>query len=194
MNYLFFDTETTGLPDFKKDINDPSQPRIIQLAALLTYESTIISELKCFIKPDGWIVPEEVEKIHGISTEKCEQYGIPMKDALHLFNAMKSVAKARVAHNISFDKVMMAREANAYGIEHNSEGLETFCTMQMSKPKCKIPPTDKMMAAGFKGFKSPNLQEAYKHFFGTEFDGAHDASEDVHACKDIFFEMRKQAA
>lgn len=193
MNYLFFDTETTGLPDFKKDMNHPSQPRIIQLAAILTHESTIVAELNCFIKPDGWTVPEEVTKIHGITTEKCEQYGIPMREALALFNAMKLIAKARVAHNISFDKVMMAREATFYGLEHNSEGLESFCTMQLAKPICKIPPTDKMMAAGFKGFKQPNLQETYRHFFGTEFEGAHDALVDVRACKEIFFQIRKAA-
>jgi DNA polymerase-3 subunit epsilon len=33
--YLFFDTESTGLIDFKLDLMDESQPRIVQLAALL---------------------------------------------------------------------------------------------------------------------------------------------------------------
>lgn len=190
--YLFFDTETTGLIDFKSDLLAAHQPRIIQLGAILTSEyGETIAELNAFIKPDGWEVPEEVSKIHGITTDKCESIGIPMPLALAMFNAMKAACKCRIAHNISFDKQMLAREAGAYGITHDSAGIESFCTMHMSKSICKIPPTDKMMASGVKSFKVPNLQEAHKHFFGREFEGAHDAMADVRACRDVFFSIRK---
>lgn len=193
MTYLFFDTETTGLIDFKKDLLDPCQPRIIQLGAILTTEDGItIAELNSFIKPDGWTIPEEVAKIHGITVEKCEQIGIPMVMALSIFNAMKSACKMRVAHNISFDKQMLAREAGAYGIPHNSEGIESFCTMQKSKGILQLPPSDRMLAAGINSYKTPNLQETYQHFFGREFDGAHDAMADVRACRDVFFSLQKR--
>lgn len=191
MLYLFFDVETTGLYDFKAESSAAHQPRIVQLAALLTNdEGYEVASLRTHIKPDGWTVPEEASKIHGFSTEDCEAAGIPMQSALTVFNGMKAAAGARVAHNISFDKVMLAREAVAYGIEHDSGNIESFCTMQMAKPICKIPPTEKMMAAGFKSFKSPNLQEAYRHFFGRDFDNGHDAMEDAKACRDIFFKMK----
>ena len=35
---LFFDVETTGLADFNKRARDPSQPHIVQLAALFTLD------------------------------------------------------------------------------------------------------------------------------------------------------------
>lgn len=57
----------------------------------------------------------------------------------------------------------------------------------------QCPPTERMVAKGMKGFKSPNLQEAYKHFFGVEFEGAHDAMADVRACKDVFFKLKEAA-
>ena len=33
---LFFDTETTGLPKYKLPIDDPAQPMIVQLAAIMS--------------------------------------------------------------------------------------------------------------------------------------------------------------
>jgi DNA polymerase-3 subunit epsilon len=192
--YLFFDTETTGLIDFKKDLLDPSQPRIIQLGAILTDATgATIAELNAFIKPDGWTIDEQGKafEANGITQIKCETVGIPMSHALAIFNAMKAACKCRVAHNISFDKQMLAREAGAYGIPHDSEGIESFCTMQSSKGILKLPPSDKMMAAGIKAFKTPNLQEAHVHFMGCEFEGAHDAMADVRACTDVFFAMKK---
>jgi hypothetical protein len=36
---LFFDTETTGLANFQQEANHPSQPRLVQLAAILTDEA-----------------------------------------------------------------------------------------------------------------------------------------------------------
>lgn len=195
MTYLVFDVETTGLIDFKADLLAPHQPRIIQLAAALVGEGgDAIAEMNAFIKPDGWTVPEGAASVNGITTEKCEAVGIPITSALAMFNAMKGACKTRVAHNLNFDKQMLAREAGACGMPHDSAGIESFCTMQASRAICKLAPTDKMMAAGIKSFKSPNLQEAYRHFFGRDFDGAHDAMADVRACKDVFFAMRRLKA
>jgi len=51
-------------------------------------------------------------------------------------------------------------------------------------PICDIP--------GPYGPKWPRLQEAHKHVFGKEFDGAHDALADVIACKNIYFWILSQ--
>lgn len=188
---LIFDTETTGLIDFNAPADAPHQPRIIQLGALLVGpEGHVIAQMNAFIKPDGWVVPEVVVKLTGITTEQCERVGIPMPQALAIFNAMKAVATTRVAHNLQFDKMMLAREASVYNIPHDSAGIKSFCTMNASTRICKIAPTEKMIAAGFKTFKKPNLQEAYTHFHGKPFEGTHDAMADVHACKDIYFKLK----
>lgn len=63
--------------------------------------------------------------------------------------------------------------------------------MKMAKQIVKAPLTEKQKACGFGGYKNPNLQEAYKHFFGVEFEGAHDAMADVRACRDVFFKLNE---
>jgi DNA polymerase-3 subunit epsilon len=68
---------------------------------------------------------------------------------------------------------------------------EFTCTMLKAIDVVKCPPTEKMRRAGRTGFKNPNLAETYRHFFGRDFEGAHDAMADVRACRDVFFELRK---
>lgn len=191
MLYLFFDTETTGLIDRKLSLEHESQPRIIQLAAILKHEKKSICKINLNLKHDNLIIPEKITELTGI-TQKDHDNGVPAKEALHIFSAMRDISDARVGHNISFDKTMIAREELALGIERKKYHGQDFCTMQMSRPICKMPPTDKMTAAGIEGYKSPKLQEAYLHFFGKEFENAHNALADVEACANLFFHIKEQ--
>jgi DNA polymerase III subunit epsilon len=78
--YLFFDTETTGLPkNWKAPVTDLNNwPRLVQLAYLL-YDSNgnKISEGDHIIKPDDFIIPEDASRVHGISTEMANLKGKP---------------------------------------------------------------------------------------------------------------------
>jgi DNA polymerase-3 subunit epsilon len=65
--------------------------------------------------------------------------------------------------------------------------------MRMAQPIVKLPPTERMVAAGIGGYKSPRLEEAYLHFFAKEMENAHDALADVLARKDIYFAMQELA-
>ncbi len=49
---LVFDTETTGKAFFKLPPSDPSQPRLVQLAALLHDGDNEIASLHCLIIPE----------------------------------------------------------------------------------------------------------------------------------------------
>ena len=60
MTYLFFDTETTGLPNFKMHIDWEGQPHICQIGAILTTkEGRLLGEMNLMIRPDGWKIPED---------------------------------------------------------------------------------------------------------------------------------------
>lgn len=193
--YLFFDTETTGLIDFKKELSDPAQPRITQLAAILTDEDGNELDRMCeYVKPDGWTVPEVITQLNGTTTEMLEELGKPMTEVLARFNELKARCTHRVGHNVSFDKQMLAREAFAYELAHDSSGLESLCTMKMSKGIVALPASDRMNEAGLRGSKPPKLQEAYSYFFGETFDKAHDAMADVVACMKVFFAIKKWQA
>lgn len=53
---LVFDTETTGLPDWKKPSGSDEQPHIVQLAAHLVDDDDrkIIHTIDHVVKPNGW--------------------------------------------------------------------------------------------------------------------------------------------
>ena len=190
MTYLFFDTETTGLPDRKRPASWEGQPRICQLGAILTdSDGRVMAEANLLIKPDGWSIPEAATAIHGISQADAEKYGLSAKGVLSIFARLLSKSEMIVAHNLTFDLLMLEIE-----IERTFVPLELpkkpFCTMNKSRDVVKLPPTPRIKASGMTDFKNPNLQEAYRHFFGRNFEGAHDAMADVRACRDVFFALK----
>ncbi len=76
--YLIFDTETTGLPkNWRAPISDTNNwPRCVQIAWQLHDElGNLIESNSYLIKPDGYDIPYESEKIHGISTQLAELEG-----------------------------------------------------------------------------------------------------------------------
>ena len=65
-----------------------------------------------------------------------------------------------------------------------------FCTMEAAAPIVNLPPTERMLAAGFNKPKAPKLEEAIRFFFDESLDGAHDAMVDVIACRRIYFHLK----
>lgn len=60
--YIFFDTETTGLPkNWSAPVTDVNNwPRVIQLAYVVTDTNFNVIETFCeLVKPDGWVIPEQ---------------------------------------------------------------------------------------------------------------------------------------
>ena len=62
--------------------------------------------------------------------------------------------------------------------------------MDASKLIVKAPLTAKQIAAGFSGYKSPNLAETVRHFFDEEIEGAHDALVDARASGRIYWHLK----
>ena len=111
--YLIFDTETTGLP---KSWNAPitntdNWPRCVQIAWQLHDEmGKIIEHNNFLIQPDGYNVPYDAERIHGISTELAEEQGISLEKGLTLFNEALQKTKFIVGQNVNFDINIMGCE------------------------------------------------------------------------------------
>ena len=71
--YLFFDTETTGLPrNWKAPVTDlHNWPRMVQIAWILCDKTGNRIESNDFIiKPENYKIPRDASRVHGISTEK----------------------------------------------------------------------------------------------------------------------------
>lgn len=201
MKALFYDTETTGLPLFDQPSQDPRQPHIVQLAALLVDLDTRkqLASLDLTIEPQGWEIPEEVSKIHGITTEHAMEIGVCEFHAVELFIQLWQSADFRVGHNEQFDarilRIALHRaNPSGYGCEPDEwKAGRAECTQALSTPILKLPPTPAMRAAGRNHYKSANLREAYRHFYGSELIDAHSAFADASACRDVYFAIKAKA-
>jgi DNA polymerase-3 subunit epsilon len=205
---LFYDTETQGLPLFNEPSEDPRQPHIVQLAACLIDLGTKarIATMNVIVRPDGWEIPDEVAAIHGITTERAMDVGVPESVALGMFLQLWRF-RTRIAHNESFDARIIRIALMRFGTDglHWSQSLASApadvwkdspaeCTQALATPIMKLPPTAKMMAAGRNHHKSANLREAYQYFTGKELAGAHNAMVDVQACMAVWFAIKARAA
>lgn len=179
---LFFDTETTGKADFRSPPDADHQPRLVQLGAILTDDAgKELSAINLIIEPNGFEIPEEASRVHGITTEIARNYGVDLEVALSIFERLAKKPQVIAAHNIEFDLLIMRGELLRCGFEEDPfEGAQLFCTMDAMTPICRLP-------GNYGDFKWPRLQEAHKHAFGVEFEGAHDAMADVRACARLYF-------
>jgi DNA polymerase III subunit epsilon len=185
---LFFDTETTGLPNYKRPIADAAQPHIVQLAAILTEnDGRERASINLIVNP-GVAIPEIATKTHGITDEIAQRCGVPQKVAVLAFSKLMDRADTIIAHNTPFDLFIMRSAFARSGVAFPT-GLPWRCTMEASKKIVNLPPTDKQRAAGFTGPKLPRLEECIKHFFNEQLDGAHDAMVDVRACARVHFHL-----
>ena len=185
--YLFFDTETTGkITDYKASFKEVEKfPRITQFAwHVYNSEGKLFKSFQGLVKPDGWEVPKEEFFIkNNMSTERCEKDGKPIKPMLEQFLSELEGCKYLLAHNMIFDLPVTASEMYRLGFNAKNKP-EKICTMQSTTEICKLP--------GKYGFKWPSLQELHKFLFGADFEGAHDASDDVAATAKCFFELKRQ--
>lgn len=194
----FFDTETTGLPLFKSPSEHPDQPHIVDICALLyTPGGVLVDSFEAMVKPDGWVIPNEVAVIHGITTEMALEHGIPEREAVAGFMSIMAQAGLRVAHNIAFDDRIMRIALSRYRGKEAADAFKTtagYCTCQSSKNLVQCPPTAKMIAAGFgRQFKQPTVAEALLHFTGEALVGGHRARPDTEACARVYFAMNPPA-
>lgn len=208
---LFYDTETSGLPNWSMPSGDPSQPHVTQLAAELCDEETgeTMATMDMIVRPDGWEIPLELQQLTGITMERAMDEGQPADKVLHAFLDMWTGTDLRCAHNESFDmrmlRISIMRDPR-YSVETIAQGTPfadhwkaaaAYCTQSNSVKIINLPPTPKMIAARRKGPKSPNLGEAYEFFTGQKLEGAHNAKVDIMACKAVYYGIKnhlKQAA
>lgn len=181
------DTETTGKADFKALPIEKHQPRVISLACLMcTDAGQEYGSFSCLLKPEGFDISPEATKIHGITTEFATQYGMRRGIAIELWSNLVFSHNLIVAHNIDFDWFMFLIEAQRHLPNLHWQPVTKFCTMKENTEVCKLP-----TPYGGGKYKWPKLEEAYRHYFGCNFLGAHDALADVRACKEIYFRMQE---
>lgn len=188
MSLLFLDTETNTKLLRDQPYDDPAQPHIVQLGIMLTDDDgRDRSAFKTLIKPDGWAMSPEAQKVHGISIEQCIEYGIPIHTALTVLAVTISRGpQILICHNVDFDERVVRIECSRNDHPQSLNQIPyRFCTMQRSTRFCKLP-------GRFRGqHKWPKLDEALEILCGRRLEGAHDAFADVQACRDIYLRVRQ---
>jgi DNA polymerase-3 subunit alpha len=188
--YLIFDTETTGLPKNKKaPLTDfDNWPRVVQIAwQLHDRAGKLSSNENLIVKPDGFTIPFNAEKVHGISTQRALDEGLPLDEVLDRFTEDLNKANLIVGHNIiDFDVKVVGSEYLRIGKENVIATKEALDTQLASTEYCAIP--------GGRGgqFKWPTLLELHTKLFGTDFGDAHDAAYDVAANAKCFFGLLRE--
>lgn len=187
MKRFVFDAETTGVLNKNLPLEHPEQPRVVQLAGIMV--NSHWQELNSFsfvVKPDGFEVPEEAVKIHGITTDMANLLGLPLLTVLSVFNNMVHQAHEVWAFNAHYDVSVLRGEFLRLNRPYAMDARAARCAMLECKDILKLP--------GPYGYKWPKLSEAYAYFFnGAEIDKAHDALADVRATAKVMQAMQDMA-
>jgi DNA polymerase III epsilon subunit-like protein len=184
--FFVFDTETTGLPTARgRPAEDVAVwPRVVQLGWGLFDEEGVELELHApVIRPDGFVIPADAVRLHGITTDLARELGVELRHALNDFIGSVKTARVVVAHNLEFDRNVVRAEIIRLGLDDPLRGAKGVCTQRGSTEFCAIP--------GNYGFKWPTLAELHSRLFGEPHMEAHEAAVDLRACARCFFELRR---
>ncbi len=210
-HFLFFDIETTGLLKGKKndiDFRKSEQfPEIVQISwQLMSYEKnhyTLLDKKNYIVKPEGYVIPEEATKIHGITQEMALKEGVDKKNVLEDFVVALMVTNKTylVCHNIEFDVTVLFyhlyRHFKPVFTQYMDKKVQCICTMLDTIELCALPSVNPMKYPKKNPtpndlYKYPRLNELYKKLFGKEPDGKlHDSSYDVECLVECFKKLVK---
>lgn len=185
MKYVFFDTETTGVP---KNYNAPvsnveNWPRLVQLGFVqFDSDQNKTSEMEMIVFPSDFVIPEEAALVHGITQEKAMKNGFNIKIVIDMFFDGIGEDDVFIGHNVSFDMGIVGAEYYRLYGKDPFAGRKSICTMKSSTGFCKLP--------GYNGkYKWPKLFELYQALFGESLSQTHTALDDIQNTAKCYFAL-----
>ena len=184
--YLLFDTETSGLPNFRAPADDPSQPRLASICMIRTSMNAAdtLEMREHLIKPDGWKMDPQAAAVNGLTDELLEAEGVPVKEALDYYEEQIRAGYVVVAYHAQFDCKVMRGEFRRAGRDDLFDRTRNICAMRSTNG------LDVKKASGKGGF--PKLSDTYRRLFGEEIPGAHGSYADTIALQRVFVELLKR--
>ncbi|MEZ6108896.1 MAG: 3'-5' exonuclease [Pirellulaceae bacterium] len=163
--YLFFDSETSGLPKrWNAPLTDLSNwPRLVQLAWIVCDESgTELERGYHLVYPDGFTIAPGATRQHGITTAFAREHGEPLAEVMDRFGESLDQVPTVVAHNVGFDLSVVG-----------AEFLRLKRIDQLSPGRRDLHDEGKhasLSLAGQVGFKWPT-RELHRKLFDADFRG-----------------------
>lgn len=172
--YTIIDTETTGLFDFSKPAHADGQPRLASFAMLAADEDcNLICATHVLVRPDGWQMNADAERINGLSQQLLETHGVPVEQVLVRYVGEITSGSVIVGHNVDYDTKIMRGELRRQGLQDFKGRTPSICTMRALTEFCCIPKVNG------RGYKWPKLSEAVWHCLNRDPAGAHGALHDA---------------
>lgn len=173
---FFLDTETSGL-NFQND-------RIIELAAIrCTAENniTITHEMDDFVRlPQGWVLPEEITNLTGITDEMLKNEGIDATVCAQKFASLLAMGKKNllIAYNAQFDMNYLFYFLHRAGVSGSLKGIEMLDALTVYKDRHEYP------------HKLENAIETYK--LAGKVQNSHRAIDDTKALLEVMLAMGEE--
>ncbi len=164
-SYCVFDIETTGL--------NAAKDEMIEIAAIRVQNGEQKEELSILIQP-AVSVPDEVQKLTGLTDELLKQQGIPIYDALIKFKEFIGTDPI-VCHNASFDYRFLLAACQKCGIPLIRNGITD--TLQLARRRVK-------------GVENYKLSTLAKHF-GVSEAQEHRALSDCKITYGIYINLKE---
>lgn len=139
MTVTVFAVDTTGLVHFKKPPGDPSQPRMVAIAAILyspKWEQRGYFEF--LIRPEDNTSTPGAKAVHGVSERERELYGVDCRLAMGAFMRFVRMSKEVMAFNMPFAESMINIELtrlNANADDWLRGGLKRSCLRDLAALK-----------------------------------------------------------
>ena len=207
-NILIFDTETTGLPKFKKnmykkesnpfnDYHSPSQykyydgSRLIELGYLI-YNSNreLILSKSILIKPDRFLIQNS--NIHGIEHDFASQNGKVISEVLKEFAQDITSCNTLVAHNLPFDFHILLSECYRFVVNTPNGLLSSPPEIQIIINKFKVMEKFCTMTDGMRIMnltRRPKLSVLYQDLTKNTWEQKHRAEDDAKACAECYWKL-----
>jgi DNA polymerase III epsilon subunit-like protein len=164
------DTETTGL--------NKNTDRVIQLS-VTNFDSETgerTEKFNWYINPSGqWKINPGAEEVHHISEEFIRKNGKSLKEVHPEF--MKAIEGHTILtyNGTTFDIVFLQKDFEREGMDGGFENHEYIDAFDIERR-----------------LNSNKLSDAYRRYFGKDFEDAHDSSADVEATIDVYMEQMRR--
>ena len=113
MTVLLFRTDTTDKYHSDRPIDHPTQCRMMKLEAVLyTSKWVETNRISVLMRPDGWVPRAGAEKVHGLTADICEQFGLRPNVAIALFMDMVRSTKEIASWGLPFHSAVINIEIN----------------------------------------------------------------------------------
>ena len=160
-------------------------PRIVEFAYKISHDEPVQSYV---INQEGFIIPDDVIKIHGITNEIAAASTYKLKDIINRILAEGVGAKFVVGHNIYFETSIIKANTIRLCKEENIRAT-AYGDLEILLDKDKRIDTVRKGMAITK--KWPKLHELYHALFGKDFN-RHHAADDCQATYECYVELKKR--